>query len=46
MYERAEWEKMGQTVQAALQLLLEIRSKEELEQAVEQLISTTTAALD
>jgi hypothetical protein len=46
MYERAEWEKIGQGVQAALQQPLEIRSKEDLERAVEQLISTTTTALD
>jgi hypothetical protein len=33
-YERAEWDKIGQTVQAALEPLPIIGSEEELEQAV------------
>ncbi|EGD99960.1 hypothetical protein TESG_08624 [Trichophyton tonsurans CBS 112818] len=45
-YERANWEKIGQAVQEALDPLPEIGSREELEQAVERLVATTTGALD
>jgi hypothetical protein len=46
MYTQAEWEKIGKAVQTILQPLPEIRSKEELKQVAEQLISATTTALD
>jgi ribonuclease HI len=46
MYDRTDWIKVGQTIQGALTPIGAIQSREQLDSAVEQLVSTTAVTVN